>query len=185
MKRGSLHGVVCLALAAALLVPTWRASSAFAAEGAQVSEKRSAVSKKRAKKPAPATPSLYERLGGINNIAPLVDDVIERSYASEVFKANPRIEEAHKRFPKAVYKYNATSLACMVMGGPQKYTGRSLKEAHQHLQVTEKEWQELISIFRESMNGFKVPPKEQAEVIAIIESTKGDVVVPVKAAVNP
>ena len=185
MKRGSLYGVVALALAAVLLVP----SPAFAAEGAQASEKRPGVSKKRvqksAQKPAPAGPSLYERLGGVNNIAPLIDDVIERSYVSEVFKANPRIEEAHKRFPKAVYKYNATSLACMVMGGPQKYTGRSVKEAHQHLQVTEKEWQELISIFRESMTNFKVPPKEQAEVITIIESTKGDVVIPAKAAANP
>jgi hemoglobin len=183
MKRGALYLAVCLA--AALLVPSWRAPIAFAAEGAQAGEKRSPVSKKRAKQPAPAAPSLYERLGGVNKIAPLIEDVIDRSYASEVFKANPRIEEAHKRFPKAVYKYNATSLACMVMGGPQKYTGRSVKEAHQHLQVTEKEWQELLSIFRDSMNSFNVPPKEQGEVIAIIESTKKDVVVPAKAAVNP
>ena len=181
MKRGSLYGVVACALAAALLFP----SPAFAAEGAQASEKRPGVSKKRAQKPAPAGPSLYERLGGVNSIAPLIDDVIERSYVSEVFKANPRIEEAHKHFPKAVYKYNATSLACMVMGGPQKYTGRSVKTAHQHLQVTEKEWQELISIFRESMTNFKVPPKDQAEVITILESTKGDVVIPAKAAANP
>jgi hemoglobin len=184
MKRGSLYGLLCLALVAGMLVPSLRASPAFAAEGAQASGARRAASKKHVKKP-PAGPSLYERLGGINNIAPLVDDVIERSYASEVFKANPLIEEAHKRFPKAVYKYNATSLACMVMGGPQKYTGRSLKEAHQHLQVTEKEWQELLSIFRASMDSFRVPPKEQGEIIAIIESTKGDVVVGAKSAVNP
>ena len=120
-------------------------------------------------------PSLYERVGGINNIAVLIDDVIERSYVDEVFKANPLIEEAHKRYPKAAYKYNATSLACMVMGGPQKYTGRSLKDAHQHLLVTEKEWNELKTIFRDSMNSFKVPQKEQDEILGIIESTKGDV----------
>ena len=130
------------------------------------------------KKPVPKGPSLYERLGGINNIAVLIDDVIERSYVNDVFKANPMIEEAHKRYPKAAYKYNATSLACMVMGGPQKYTGRSLKDAHKHLMVTEKEWQELITIFRDSMNSFKVPEKEQNEILGIIESTKGDIVVP-------
>jgi hypothetical protein len=78
------------------------------------------------------TPTLYERVGGINNIAILVDDVIERSYVDPVFAANPRIHAAHKRFPKAVYKYNATALACQVFGGPQVYTGRSLKEAHKH-----------------------------------------------------
>ena len=127
--------------------------------------------------PEPSTPSLYERVGGINNIAPLIDDVIERSYVNEVFHANPRIAEAHKRFPKAVYKFNATALACEVMGGPQKYTGRTLKKAHQHLKITEKEWQELIQIFRDSMTSFKVPEKEQNEIIGIIESTKGDIVI--------
>jgi hemoglobin len=127
--------------------------------------------------PAAVPPSLYERLGGINNIALVVDDVIERSYVDPVLAANPRIHEAHKRFPKAVYKYNATALACQVMGGPQVYTGRSLKEAHQHLKVNEAEWQALIRIFRDSMNSFKVPAKEQDEIIAIIESTKGDIVV--------
>jgi hemoglobin len=128
-------------------------------------------------KPVPKGPSLYERLGGVNNIAVLIDDVIERSYVDEVFKANPNIEEAHKRYPKAAYKFNATALACMVMGGPQKYTGRSLKDAHQHLLITEKEWNELKVIFRDSMNSFKVPLKEQDEIIGIIESTKGDVLV--------
>jgi len=127
--------------------------------------------------PEPAPPSLYERLGGIDKIAVVVDDVIERSYVDPVFAANPRIHEAHMRFPKAVYKYNATALACQVMGGPQVYTGRSLKEAHQHLKVNEKEWQALIRIFRDSMNSFKVPAKEQDEIIAIIESTKGEIVV--------
>ena len=179
MTKVSLCRMVGLALAAALLVPPWGTPSAWG-QSAQKAEKRG-VAKKHPQKPAApaaAIPSLYERVGGINNIAVLLDDVIERSYVSEVFRANPRIEEAHKRFPKAVYKFNATALACMVMGGPQKYTGRSVKEAHKDLQVTEMEWKELITIFRESMNGFKVPEKEQNEVIAILESTKGDVVVP-------
>jgi hemoglobin len=161
MKRESLKRMVLVAIASVLVIPLWL-SSAICAE----------------QKPAPAGPTLYERLGGVNNIALVIDDVIERSYVDEVFNANPLIVEAHKRFPKAAYKYNATSLACMVMGGPQKYTGRSLKDAHQHLKVTEAEWQELIKIFRESMTSFKVPEKEQNEILGIIESTKGDIVMP-------
>jgi hemoglobin len=127
-------------------------------------------------KPAAKSPSLYERVGGVNNIAVLVDDAIERSYVDETLHANPKIAAAHKRFPKPVYKFNATALACQVMGGPQKYTGRSLKEAHQHLDISEKEWNALVKIFRDSMKSFKVPQKEQDEIIAIIDSTKGDVV---------
>jgi hemoglobin len=129
-------------------------------------------------KPVAATPSLYERVGGVNNIAVLISDVIDRAYADPVFAANPRIHAAHLRFPKAIYKFNATNLACQVMGGPQVYRGRSLKEAHQHLNINEKEWQELIKIFRDSMNSYKVPAKEQGEIIAILESTRGDVMAP-------
>ncbi len=170
--REVVRRIACLVLPAALM-----ASSGCAAQAAQ----------KPADPKATATgPSLYERVGGINNIAMLMDDVIDRAYLDPVFNANPRIVEAHKRFPKPIYKYQATNLACMVMGGPCKYTGRSPKEAHQHLNVNEKEWQALLTMFRDSMDSFKVPPKEQGEILAIIESTKGDIVVsPAKSAANP
>ncbi len=168
MKKERTYRMTLLVSAACLLVSLWGGAATCAD-----------------KKPAPAGPSLYERVGGINNIAVLIDDIIERSYVDKVFSANPQIEEAHKRYPKAAYKYNATSLACMVMGGPQKYTGRSLKDAHQRLRVNEVEWEELKKIFRESMNSFKVPEKEQNEILGIIESTKGDIVVPsAKSAAN-
>lgn len=159
MKEVGTHRLFGLAFAAAVLVSLWTAAAMCGSE-----------------KQATTQPTLYERVGGINNVAVLIDDVIERSYVDPVLHANPKIAEAHKRFPKPVYKFNATALACQVMGGPQKYTGRTIKEAHQHLNITEKEWNALIKIFRDSMNDFKVPQKEQGEIIGIIESTKGDVV---------
>jgi hemoglobin len=169
MENKKMYQVVYLGLSAALAVSL----SGCAAQAAQ---------QRAEQQPAAAGPSLYERVGGVNNIAMLMDDVIERSYASPVFKANRRVHEAHMRFPRPIYKYQATTLACMVMGGPCKYTGRSPKEAHKDLGITEVEWQELIKIFHDSMDGFKVPPKEQAEVIAIVESAKADVVVPASSA---
>jgi hemoglobin len=130
-------------------------------------------------KPMTATePTLYERLGGAPSIAMVVDDVIDRAYVDPVFVAHPKIHAAHQRFPKPIYKFNATCLACQAFGGPKIYMGRSLKDAHWALQITETEWQALIKIFRDSMTSFKVPAKEQGEVLAIIESTKGDIVHP-------
>ncbi len=129
-----------------------------------------------AEQKAPAGPTLYERVGGVYNIAMLMDDVIDRSYASPVFMANSRIHQAHMRFPKAIYKYQATAFACMAMGGPCKYTGRSPKDAHKDLGITEVDWKELLRIFRESMAKFQVPAKEQGEVLALVESAKADVV---------
>ncbi len=134
------------------------------------------IEKEAVKEPVSSEPSLYDRVGGINNIAVLIDDVIDRAYEDKVFAANPKIHKAHLGFPKPIYKFNATCLASMVMGGPHKYYGRSLADAHQHLDITEKEWTALINIFRDSMNSYNVAQKEQNEIIAILESTKGEVI---------
>jgi len=45
-----------------------------------------------------------------------------------------------------------------------------------HRKINERKWNELISILRASMNSIKVPQKEQDEIIGIIGSTKGEVV---------
>ena len=158
------HRILYVALAAALVA----SAAGCAAPAAQQPAEQKA---------APA-PSLYERVGGVNNIAMLIDDVVDRSYASPVFMASARIHQAHMRFPKPIYKYQATAFACMAMGGPCQYTGRTPKEAHKDLGITEVEWRELVRIFRESMTSFQVPAREQGEVLALIESAKADVVVP-------
>jgi hemoglobin len=128
-----------------------------------------------AQRPAQEKP-LYDRLGGVYSIATVVDDFIERLYINNVLNANPRIKEARDRVPKAGLKYRLTSMVCQATGGPEKYNGRSMKDAHSHLNINEKEWQAMIAEFKNSLNKFKVPPKEQGELIAIVESTKKDIV---------
>lgn len=125
-------------------------------------------------------PSLYERLGGVYSIATLVDDFIERLLVNKTLNANPKINEARQRVPKAGLKFQVAALVCQVTGGPCQYMGRSMKDAHRHLNIAEKEWQVMTVDFNESLNKFKVPPKEQSELIAIVESTKGDIVLSAK-----
>jgi len=47
--------------------------------------------------PNPARPSLYDCLGGVYNIAPVVDDLIDRVMKDQRLNANPRVDEAHHR----------------------------------------------------------------------------------------
>ncbi len=124
-----------------------------------------------------AEKSLYDRLGGVYAIASVVDDFIERLLVNDVLNANPAIKEARARVPKAGLKYSVTSLVCQVTGGPEKYTGRNMKEAHKHLNITQKEWAAMVADFQKTLDAFKVPEHEQKELIGIVESTKGDIVV--------
>lgn len=125
-------------------------------------------------------PSLHDRLGGVYSIATLVDDFIERLLINKTLNANPKINKARQRVPKAGLKFQVTALVCQVTGGPCQYTGRSMKDAHSHLDITETEWQAMVVDFKKSLNKFKVPPKEQSELIAIVEGTKGDIVLSAK-----
>ncbi len=122
------------------------------------------------------TPSLYERLGGIYAIATVVDDFIERLLVNDILNANPVINEARASVPKAGLKYRVTALMGQVTGGPQTYTGRSMKESHAHMNITEPEWQAMMADFQATLDYFEVPSQEQGELIDIVKSTKADIV---------
>lgn len=121
-------------------------------------------------------PALYDRLGGIYPIATVVDDFIERLLVNQTLNANPRIDEARHRVPKAGLKFQVTALVCQVTGGPCVYTGRDMRSAHAHLAIGEREWQALVDDFVKSLDHFKVPKAEQQELLAIVGSTKPDIV---------
>jgi len=125
----------------------------------------------------PIQPTLYERLGGVYNIAVVVDDFIDRVMANPRLNANPAVDEAHHKVPPAGFKYLVTEMVCWATGGPQKYTGRSMADSHRHLNITPKEWDAFMDDFAQTMAKFKVPAAETAELRAIVESTYGDIVV--------
>jgi hemoglobin len=79
----------------------------------------------------PSSLSLFERLGGVYSIATVIDDFIDRVMMDPRLNANPRVDEAHHRVTPAGFKYLVTEMLCWAAGGPQKYTGRAMKESHQ------------------------------------------------------
>jgi hemoglobin len=121
-------------------------------------------------------PSLYERLGGAYSIATVVDDFIERLLVNATLNANPAINEARKRVPKAGLKFHVTTLVCEVSGGLCKYTGRAMKESHQQLNITQAEWDAMVVDFKATLDKFRVPQREQQELITIVGTTKHDIV---------
>jgi hemoglobin len=122
--------------------------------------------------------SLYERLGGIYNIASVVDDFIDRIMDDPKLNANPLVDEAHHRVSKAGFKYLVTEMVGWATGGPQKYTGRSMFDSHDHLNITPEEWEVFLTDFQQSLDKFQVPPTEQKELFDIVGSTRPDIVKP-------
>jgi hemoglobin len=51
-----------------------------------------------------------------------------------------------------------------------------MKESHAHLNITEKEWGQMASVFKAVLDKYKVPAKEQDELFGIVGTTKADIV---------
>jgi hemoglobin len=122
-------------------------------------------------------PSLYHRLGGVYSIATVVDDFIDRVMADPRLNANPRVDEAHHRVPPAGFKYLVTEMLCWAAGGPQNYSGRAMDESYRDLLITAAEWEAFMGDLRATLDKFAVSTEEQAEVEALVEGTRGDIVV--------
>ncbi len=123
------------------------------------------------------TPSLYDRLGGVYNIATVVDDFIDRVMNDDRLNKNPAVNEAHHRVSPAGFKYLVTEMVCGAAGGPQQYTGRPMGDTHRHLRIRQDEWASFMDDLHQSLARFQVPQPEQAELVAIVESTRDAIVV--------
>ena len=126
----------------------------------------------------PAQKSLYDRLGGVYAIAAVIDDLIDRVMDNPRLNANPKVDEAHHRVSRAGFKYLVTEMVCWATGGPQQYSGRSMRDSHVHLDITEDEWQVFLADLQACLDKFAVPQAEQSEIFALVASTKSDIVLP-------
>jgi hemoglobin len=120
--------------------------------------------------------SLYDRLGGVYSIAVVIDDFIDRVMTDERLNANPRVDEAHHRVSPQGFKYYVTEMLCWAAGGPQTYSGRSMLDSHRTLGITADEWAAFMDDLDQTLTKFAVAEPERGEVVAIVESTKSDIV---------
>jgi hemoglobin len=129
-----------------------------------------------AQAPGQQPPSLYERLGGLAPISVVVSDFIDALVLDAVLNANPAIDAARKRVPPPYLKYHVTAMVCQATGGPCTYQGRDMKSSHAHLNITDKEWDRMVVVFKEVLAKHKVPAAETQELLAIVGSTRAEIV---------
>lgn len=123
--------------------------------------------------------TLYERLGGEPAITLVVSDFVDRT------AANPKVNVTRKGVgrewqatPENVAKLKklVTEFVCSAAGGPQKYTGRDMPSSHQGMNIKESEFAAAGDDLIASLKKYNVPKKEQDELMAIVGTTKKDIV---------
>ena len=80
--------------------------------------------------------SLYERLGGVNAIAMVVNRFSDKIVENPKLNVNPQLREWNGKGWLPGLKFMRTLWLCAVTGGPFQYTGEELHEAHKDLRIT-------------------------------------------------
>ena len=117
--------------------------------------------------------SLYQRLGGYDAIAAVVDDFIGRLIS------DARFEKFFSGFSvdsKKRIRQHLVDQLCVATGGPCVYMGRDMKTTHTGLGLTEADWNAAAGHLVASLDKFKVGKKEKDEVLAFVSSLKKDIV---------
>lgn len=113
---------------------------------------------------------LYFRLGGKTAIAKVVDDFVGH------VAADTRINRffAHTDIPHL--KMELVNQICEAAGGPCKYTGKSMKEAHHGMGISTADFNALVEDLVWALDQNKVGEKEKNELLAVLGPMKSDIV---------
>ena len=119
---------------------------------------------------APQQKSLYDRLGGQPAITAVVDDFVGN------VAADSRINGFFARTDIPRLKRLLVEQICAGTGGPCTYTGRSMQAAHKGMNITDAQFNALVEDLQKSLNKFKVPEKEQGDLLAVLGPMKPQIV---------
>jgi hemoglobin len=116
---------------------------------------------------------LYERLGGYDAIAAIVDEFLSRLRLDPMFVrfGGGRSLDSTRRGREFL-----VSQMCELSGGPCVYMGRDMKASHGGLGITTVEWEACLRHTADALDHLKVPTTEKEEFLALFERYRGDIV---------
>lgn len=119
-------------------------------------------------------PSLFERLGGSSGINALVQDIVA------LHMENPVIRARFRPYLEIPAKLEATKKhLCAFLeagsGGTAQYEGRSMKDAHRGMNISEAEYMATIDDILAALRQHAIDDETQKDVLAIAYSLKGEI----------
>lgn len=134
--------------------------------------------------------ALFDRLGGEVGVSNIVADFTPRvlddprvNWKREGIKRggisihreksetwNPNPEHV------ALLKKHLIEFLALATGGPAKYTGGQLEVVHADMHISNPEFDAAIGDLKASLDKLKIPNLEQKELLAIVESTRPEIV---------
>jgi len=136
----------------------------------------------------PGKTPLFDRLGGQEGIAKIVDDFIPRALHDPRVNWDRSGVKSGNFFHHTSVAWNPTpdnvaqlkkhmvEFFALATGGPAHYTGREIQSAHSNMKISNPEFDAAVGDLKASLDRLQVPNQEQKELLAIVESTRPQIV---------
>ncbi len=119
--------------------------------------------------------TLYSRLGGKKAITAVVDEFVNNCASdSRINKFFADTAKDPQRLAK--FKGNLIDQICQASGGPCKYRGKTMKDAHKGMGITDADFGALVEDLVKALDKFNVGATEKKELLGALGPMKGDIV---------
>lgn len=119
--------------------------------------------------------TLYERLGSVDGITNIVDDVIEAHMTNPDIKARfLPVKDDSKHFEEV--RQHTINFFCAGSGGPEQYGGKDMPAAHKGMNISEGEYMCVIDDIMTALDKNKIDEESKKDVLAILYSLKSSVI---------
>jgi hemoglobin len=117
------------------------------------------------------TTTLYQRLGGAEGIARLVEDIVAAHLRNPIIKTRfENVKDLDHLKQMAREFFGAGT------GGPETYTGKDMITAHKGMNISEQEYLAAMDDTVGAMDKNGLDDNAKKDVIAILYSLKGEII---------
>jgi hemoglobin len=117
-----------------------------------------------------ADDSLYRDLGGEKGIARIVE------IATKHYLTDPRVKTTFEDTNIERFKHMFAEQFCALTGGPCKYTGHTMAEAHKGLHLKDADFTFVVEGLQDALDEVGIPFRVQNRFLALLAPMKRDVV---------
>ena len=127
----------------------------------------------RPKQPRRPASSLYQRIGHAGGLLWLVNTLYLRVLADPLLMSYfKHLDDQDRQW----LRWHMLTLLAVVTGGPTKYQGRDLHEAHADLHITEEAFDQVVWHLQATLQELEIQPQDQQAILAAVQARRDAVV---------
>jgi len=128
------------------------------------------------KKETTGEKTLWDRLGGEENVKKVVHDFVVLASKDEKVDFTRKGKYPLDEAGVAKLEKSLVDFVSMATGGPRKYTGKSMKEVHAGMKITDAEFDASVADLKKALENNGAKAEDVKAVLDAVETTRKDIV---------